>query len=192
MQQFGNPSCHYHKQLHMKKLFWILAVIALVTSSLSAISQTSDTNQVKLLTNKYFRCFTFDLPDNLTRTSEAKTESWSHIVVYNNVKDSVHVMIRMKKVPGSLNDIKELHESSTSFYSGKIQRSEVKNINGQDVLVFLMTGYWNGAKAQSTWLKCFVISKNSLFQFLIRFPKNYEKYPADLLEGVINSIKVCK
>lgn len=153
----------------------------------------SDTNQVKLLTQTYFNCFCLDLPNNLTRTSEAKTESWTNIVVYANENDSVDVMIRKKKENPDLKDIKQLGENmATSFYNGTVQRSEFVTINGQNVLVFLMTGYWNGTKTLSTWLKCFVISNGSMYQFLIRFPKDYKKYDSEMLNKMINSIRVCK
>ncbi|MDO6432639.1 hypothetical protein Q4E93_18685 [Flavitalea sp. BT771] len=156
-------------------------------------AQTSDKKVVTLSRQTFFNCFTFDLPDNLTRTSEPKAEKAYEIIVYDNEKDSVDVMIRRKKEGASLDEAKQLGESmAASFYNGTIQKNEIRKINGQDVLVFLMTGHWNGAAELSTWLKCLVISKGFMYQFLIRFPKNYAKYPEDTLNKIINSISVCK
>lgn len=175
-----------------KNILGIFSLLLLFeTSNVSA--QTSDKNAVTLFRQTFFNCFTFDLPDNLTRTSEPMAEKAYDIIVYDNEKDSVDVSIRRKKEGASLDDAKKLAESmAASFYNGTIQKSEIRKINGQDVLVFLMTGHWNGAAELSTWLKCLVISKGFMYQFLIRFPKNYAKYPEDMLNKMINSISVCK
>jgi len=149
--------------------------------SFRTFAQRSDTTQLKLVTQTYFNCFTFALPNNLTRTSDPADESWTKIIVYANDKDSIDVMIRQKVESAKLVDIKKLGETmATSFYNGVIQKSEIQSINGKDVLVLLMTGHWNGAKTQSTWLKCFIASHGLTYQFLIRFPKDYKKYSLEI------------
>jgi hypothetical protein len=187
--------CHPQKfamTLQFKKKFVFPFVFIFTLFSFDVFAQ-SDSSHVKLLTQTYFNCFSFDLPNNLTRTSEADIESSTNIIVYANEKDSIDVMIRMKKANADLRDIKELGETmASSAYNGTVQRSEFVKVDGQSVLVFLMTGYWNGAKTPSTWLKCFVVSNGSMYQFLIRFPNGYKKYNQEILNNIIHSVKVCK
>lgn len=167
-------------------------IVCLSILTCTALAQAAS-KSVKLITNTYFKCFTFDLPDNLKRTSEAKIEESTNIVVYANDKDNVDVMIRLKKEMADLKDIKELHENmATSFYNGTILRSEFVNVAGQNVFVFLMTGHWNGDKKLTTWLKCFVASKDITYQFLIHYPKDYKKYDSGVLNKIIGSIRLCK
>lgn len=175
-----------------KSMLWISPLI-LLFAAMNVSGQTSNKKAVTLSRQTFFNCFTFDLPDNLTRTSEPKAEQTYDIIVYDNEKDSVDVTIRRKKEGASLDEAKKLAGSMAgSVYNGTIQKNEIRKINGQDVLVFLMTGHWNGAAELSTWLKCFVISKGFMYQFQIKFPKNYAKYPEDILNKMISSISVCK
>lgn len=146
---------------------------------------------IGLTTKTFFDCLTLDLPNNLTHTSQLGDEKMFDIVGYKNLKDGVSVSIRKVKEK-DLNDIKALHETmGTSFYKGKVKTSEFRTINGKEVLVFQMRGYWNGEKEETEWIKCFSISKNSMYQFLIQYPVNYKKYSDDLLNRVVSSIKVC-
>jgi hypothetical protein len=179
--------------IKFKERLFTLSVLLLTLLSADVFAQTSDTTQVKLVTQTYFNCFTFDLPNNLTRTSDPEGESWTKIVNYSNDKDSISVTIQQQSGSANLIDIQKSDETTaTSSYSGTVQKSEIENINGKELLLFLMTGFWNGANTPSKWLKCVVTSHGLTYQLLIRFPKDYKNYSDKILNQVINSIIVCK
>lgn len=163
----------------------------LIAFSFKIYAQTA--NQTKLSPQTYFDCFSFDVPNNLTRASNPDLEKLTGMIIYRQVADSIDLTIKMKEAYTDLTFVKSIHESmATSFYKGTIQKSEFVTINEQNVLVFLMTGYWNGANTLSTWMKCFVVSKDITYQFLIRFPKEYKDYDNELLNKMVSSIKLCK
>ena len=84
-------------------------------------------SKFNLTSETYFQCFSFLLPNNLTRKSHTDNENKFNIIVYENEKDSIDVMIRKKEANTDLKSLKELGESmATSFYNGKVDKSEIK------------------------------------------------------------------
>ena len=176
-----------------QQTLFICFLLFLVILSFKVFAQTNDSTQLNLTTQKFFNCFTFDLPNNLIRTTDPEGESWTKVINYANAKDSVDLTIRQQYGSSNLNEMKKLNENkATSSYNIKMLKNEIENINGKDVLVFLMVGNWNGAKTQSKWLNCFVSSNNLTYQFLFKFPNNCKSYTDELLNEMTKSIKVCK
>src|SRR6185295_15157456 len=72
------------------------ALIILTFFCLTSNAQIAN-SKFNLTSETYFQCFSFLLPNNLTRKSHTDNENKFNIIVYENEKDSIDVMIRKKE-----------------------------------------------------------------------------------------------
>ncbi len=150
-------------------------------------------SEQKLVNHVIFNEISVDLPESIVfPDSKEKIEALNSLKIFplSDKDDLINIKIRVRDEI-DLELIRELHESMTSsFYNGKIDRSEYKEINGMTFYIIEVTGYWNGSEILESWMKFFTVSNHKTYQMLFRYP-NSEKEPSkEVRERIINSFTI--
>lgn len=175
----------------MKK-FSVLLLTGIVLFSCSTkkeLNRQLDPNQ-KLIPYTFFGIMQLSIPESCTRLGEEPISIASDIYLFENETKTVALKIR-KKEAVDLSVIQQLSEQmASSFYKGEIHRSEIQTINGRQVYLLDMTGFWNGSLVKESWMKFYTVNEQHLYQCLIRYPEADRKTSTKLRNSILNSFQL--
>ncbi|MEM8887758.1 MAG: hypothetical protein AAGD28_07205 [Bacteroidota bacterium] len=111
-------------------------------------------------------------------------------------RDSLGVLdfsFRKREVGLSRSSIQKLITNmATGFYRGTIYRQEELNVNGLDIFVVDMIGYWNGAKEPSSMFFLVVYTETHTYKLTMRYPEEDFDYCDAIKEEMIYSIRLAE
>ena len=106
----------------------------------------------------FFGRMKLKIPQSLVEHRRPEVEEALETSLLESEDETVRFDIKTKGGETDLKRIKKVHESmAESFYHGRVHRSEFIKINGKELYVFEMTGYWNGSKTKESWIKFFIV-----------------------------------
>ena len=142
-----------------------------------------------------------DLPESVLKTEldTAKQElrdAFEYEVGMRNFYDSLGTLdigFRKREAGLSRASIRKLTENmATGFYRGTIYRSEEFTVNGLDIFVLDMIGYWNGAKEPSSMFFLVVYTETHTYDLTMRYPEADFDYSDAIKEEMIYSIRLAE
>ncbi|MDW3650447.1 MAG: hypothetical protein R8P61_25460 [Bacteroidia bacterium] len=140
-----------------------------------------------------------DLPQSVLKTELdtarlAMRDVFEHEVgmrKFNDSLETLYISFRKREAGLSRSSIRKLTENmATGFYRGTIYRKEEFTVNGLDVFVLDMIGYWNGAKEPSSMLFLVVFTETHTYNLSMRYPEEDFDYSDAIKEEMIYSIRL--
>ena len=112
---------------------------------------------------------------------------------FNDSLGTLNISFRKREVGLSRSSIQKLIiNMATGFYRGTIYRQEELTVNGLDVFVLDMIGYWNGAKEASSMFFLVVYTESHTYNLTMRYPEEDFDYSDAIKEEMIYSIRLAE
>ncbi|MEL6254449.1 MAG: hypothetical protein AAFR87_20740 [Bacteroidota bacterium] len=104
---------------------------------------------------------------------------------------TLNISFRKREAGLSRSSIQKLTSNmATGFYRGTIYRQEELSVNGLDIFVLDMIGYWNGAKEPSSMFFLHVYTESHTYNLTMRYPEEDFDYSDSIKEEMIYSIRL--